>query len=83
MFCYNRIFGFKYCLVLRVSFPEEIDRDYSQLPVVRPFGCSGCCAVTCRCVCACFLGCHMVMLGYDLGQVGGNDSHAGVIHKFW
>ena len=28
-----------YCLVLCVLFPEEIDRDYSQLPVVcRLFG---------------------------------------------
>ena len=32
---HNQLFDFKYCLVLRVIFPEEIDRDYSQLPVVR------------------------------------------------
>ena len=40
----NKIFDLKYYLVLRVLFPEEIDRHYySQLPVVRPLGCSGCC----------------------------------------
>ena len=34
---HNQIFDFKYCFVLRVLFPEEINRDYSQLPVVRPW----------------------------------------------
>ena len=31
----NQIVDFKYCFVLRVLFHEEIDCDYSQLPVVR------------------------------------------------
>ena len=35
MFRYNQIFDFRYCFVLRVLFPEEIDHDNSQLPVVR------------------------------------------------
>ena len=48
------------CFIVRsVLFPEEIDRDYSQLPVIQPLGCSGCCTVTCRWVCArCLWGCH-------------------------
>ena len=32
---HNQMFDLKYCFVLRVLFPEEIDRNYSQLPVVR------------------------------------------------
>ena len=35
MITHNQIFDFKYCFVLRVLFPEENDRDCSQLPVVR------------------------------------------------
>ena len=52
------VFFFEYCLVLRVLFPDEIDRDFSQLPFVRPLGCLGCCTVTCRCTCTCFWGCQ-------------------------
>ena len=33
--CNHQIFDFNYCFVRRVLFPEEIDLDYSQLPVVR------------------------------------------------
>ena len=32
---HNQIYYFKYCSILRVLFPVEIDRDYSRLPVVR------------------------------------------------
>ena len=65
-------------MVLRGLFPEEIDRDYSQLWVVRLLDCLGY-TVTCTCVCICFSGCHK---WYDFGQVGGIDGHAGVIHNF-
>ena len=37
MFWYNKIFDLKHCLV-RVLFPEEIDGDYSQLPVFGRWG---------------------------------------------
>ena len=43
MYWYHKLFDFKCYLVLRVLFPEEIDRDYSQLLVVRPLDCSGSC----------------------------------------
>ena len=32
---HNQMLDFKYDFVLCVLFPEQIDRDYSQLPVVR------------------------------------------------
>ena len=51
-------FDFKYCFVLRGLVPEEIDRDYSRLPVVRPSGCSVCCTVTRTCACTCFRSSH-------------------------
>ena len=46
MFRCSQTFDFKSntaVWVLRVLFPEEIGRDYSQVPVDRPLGGSGCC----------------------------------------
>ena len=38
--------------------------------------------VACRCVCTCFWGCHEYHEGVRFRSSGGNDGHAGVIHKF-